>query len=131
MEVIMEITPLMLYICTAMDSLIHVVSGLAFASIMASAACVMYMLLESAYTKTVKRLIAFFAVLSVLLMLTSAALPTTKQTAIIFGVPYMMNTLKDTGVAKIPPKMVEYAEVYIDKELLAMKKELDQAREKK
>lgn len=127
----MEITPWMLYLCTSMDALINVFSGLTFASVIAALACTMYMCIEGEFTKTVKRYITGFAITSILFMLTAAALPTTKQMAIIFGVPYMMSTLKDTGVDKIPPKIVEYADIYIDKELLKMRKELDQAKEKK
>ena len=49
-------------------------------------------------------------------------IPTTKQAAIIFGVPYLINNAKEIHADQLPVKVVDYLNTYLDKEIKEMKK---------
>jgi predicted secreted protein len=53
----------------------------------------------------------------------SIAIPTTKQTAIIFGVPYLLEKSSEIHLDKVPVKVVDYLNTYLDKEITKMKGE--------
>ena len=49
-------------------------------------------------------------------------IPTTKQAAVIFGVPYLINNAKEIHADQLPVKVVDYLNTYLDKEIKEMKK---------
>lgn len=57
--------------------------------------------------------------------------PNTKQTAIIFGVPYLINKAHDINLTKVPVKIIDYVNTYLDKELDALLKEKNKTEDKK
>lgn len=65
-------------------------------------------------TKLLSALVVFF---SLIVLLT----PTTKEAAIIFGVPALIEQAKDVGADKIPTKLVEYLNTYLDSEIKKQK----------
>lgn len=50
-------------------------------------------------------------------------LPTTKQAAIIFGVPYLIENAKGINLDKLPIKVVDYLNAYLDDETKRLRNE--------
>lgn len=50
-------------------------------------------------------------------LLLAVLTPTTKQTAIIFGVPYLLENAQKIQLDKVPVKLVNYLNVYLDQEI--------------
>lgn len=62
-----------------------------------------------------------FSTLTIIFVSSTTAIPTTKEAAIIFGVPVLIEQAKDAGADKIPTKLVEYLNTYLDSEIKKQK----------
>ena len=116
----MELTsPLCLYMWTVLNN-IHIFSVLMIISILIALIICMTVWLVGGYEKGlkwIKMLIISLAIFSLLVIL----IPNKKEAAIIFGVPYIINTVKDAmkniDTTSLPPKAVDYLNAYLDKEI--------------
>lgn len=44
-------------------------------------------------------------------------IPTTKEAVIMYGVPYMINKSSELNLDKVPKKLVDYTNAYLDQEI--------------
>lgn len=118
---------LMLYCFLMMDGLcaLFLVLAIVFGTVLFSA--LIYWMFESTLIPHFKSIAIVFSISTFLLCIT----PNTKQAAIIFGVPYMMNYSKDINLDKIPVKLVNYLNNYLDVEIDKMVKPKSEQEDKK
>lgn len=131
----MDITPFTLYIITVLDGLNK---GLLSFSVVFGVASLLSLAFFVAtridnYTKYIDEStkylkITFFTF--VFTVLAGILIPSTKEAIFIFGVPYILESVKGSELSKVPPKFVEYLNLYIDKEVTDMKSIVEQKRQK-
>lgn len=116
-------TSFMIYLWLSLDSILNM---LEFLVVLCGTVLLLYAIFASDLDKdtreeTRKCKNIAFGVFLVLLPLI-AFIPTTKQAAVIFGVPYLINNAKEIHADQLPVKVVDYLNTYLDKEIKEMKK---------
>lgn len=111
-------TPFMLYIWQILDS-ICIILGV-FATVSLLAVLVTLIMIGEDYLKTYRPTI-IFTTLTIFCALASALTPSTKQAAIIFGVPMLIEQAQNMNADKTPAKLVDYLNVYLDSETKKLK----------
>ena len=112
-------TPFMLYIWQILDSIIRTLGILSLLSLGAILISLAMWLIEGSLKtcRTTVILMCTFIILITTLTLT----PTTEQAAIIFGVPTLLEQAQNMNADKIPAKLVDYLNVYLDSETKKLK----------
>lgn len=110
-------TPFMLY-CWQMLNSICIAFGIVTALLLVAIAISLIGLGEGEVTKKTPIIFTIlFVVFGTLLALT----PSTKQAAIIFGVPMLLEQAQNINADKIPAKLVDYLNLYLDAETKKLK----------
>lgn len=65
---------------------------------------------------------AILGLITLIISAVATIIPSTKQAAIIFGVPALIQSAKDTNADKIPAKLVDYLNTYLDNEIEKVEK---------
>ena len=119
-------TPLMMYFWLTLDSISAALALLLLISVILAIAAAISVAVTSERSfegeikandlakKVFKNAVITFAILLPI----HIAVPTTKQAAIIFGVPYLIDKAAET---QIPVKVVDYLNAYIDNEIKTLK----------
>jgi len=107
-------TSLMLYFFLIMDSIVRLFIILSVILGILIFINLMVKLIENKFI--IKRYVLLVGMFIFSLTLT-AIIPNTKQAAIIFGVPYLMENAEKIHLDKLPVKVVNYLNVYLDQEL--------------
>lgn len=118
MENAMEITPFMLYLCTISDSIIKISKFLALFFCICMFINGLAMISKSEYARKMKIFFITSATLFVLFLFTAVLVPSTKNIAIMIGIPYVLNDLKCRQIDNIPPRWIEFVNLYIEREIL-------------
>ena len=111
-------TPFMLYIWQILDSICGILGVFAIVSLLA--VLVTLIMIGDDYLKTYRPTI-IFTTLTIFCALASALIPSTKQAAIIFGVPMLLEQAQTMNADKIPVKLVDYLNTYLDAETKKIK----------
>ena len=111
-------TPFMLYIWQILNS-ICIILGV-FATVSLLAVLVTLIMIVEDYLKTYRPTI-IFTTLTIFCALASALIPSTKQAAIIFGVPMLLEQAQNMNADKIPVKLIDYLNTYLDAETKKLK----------
>ena len=117
-------TPFMIYLWLSLDSINELFVGLTIICIVVliCAPMIYYLDAPSNASKTAKKWIMPTTMAFLVSLLCVTFIPTTKQAAIIFGVPYLINNAKEIHADQLPVKVVDYLNTYLDKEIKEMKK---------
>jgi hypothetical protein len=122
------ISSFLIYVLLMLDGLHNILTltsvGLAVVTFILFGIC----WVEDKEFKLPKKLIATIVIISSILLV---LIPNTKQAAIIFGVPYLLEHSKDLNLDKVPPKLVTYVNNYLDIELDKQIAEIKSKHEKK
>lgn len=113
-------TPFMLYCWQMLDAACTVFGIITFTSGSMLCVCLMSYFTLS-HTKEEEESIKYMSKIITPIFIISSTLsiltPTTKQAAIIFGVPMMLNQAKEMQADKVPAKLIEYLNLYLDEEI--------------
>lgn len=123
-------TQLMIYIWLKLDTIHGTLSALFWCVTMSILIIVVissiYWFVEGKPHEMSKKLPFKSVALTLLTLLAlSIITPTTKQAAVMFGVPYLINNAKEVNLDKLPVKVVDYLNAYLDnetKKLMEVKK---------
>lgn len=118
-------TPFMLYCWQMLDSVCTVFGLITFISFIVFGVCLIIYFTNAYITKnekeSVKYILKITAPVFIIFLTLSILTPTTKQAAIIFGVPMMLNQAKELQADKVPAKLIEYLNLYLDEEIAKKK----------
>lgn len=106
-------TSLMVYLFLVMDGVVGLFITLSCILGFIAVLLTVHFLFEE--DKPSKTLISVWCLCFLFISL-SAITPNTKQTAMIFGVPYILENTKNMQLEKVPVKIVNYLNAYLDKE---------------